>query len=143
MGLAPNPNGANQFQVDPRQKLFWEHYVNPKSDTFGNITQSALKVGYTEGYADEIGTMDWFRALLWRLNATLTGEKKMKELLELDMRNGGENIDVGIARIQADLAKFLAETQGKNEGYSKQSSVDLTSGGEPFKVDVVSFKPEE
>lgn len=44
-----NPNGANQYLIDPRQKKCWDLYVNPKSETFGNALQSALKAGYTEG----------------------------------------------------------------------------------------------
>jgi hypothetical protein len=31
----------------------------------------------------------------------------------------------------------------KNFGWKDQNSVDHTTGGEPFKVDVISFKPKE
>jgi len=125
-----NPNGANQFLLDPRQKLFWEKYSNPKSETFGNITQSGLSVGYTEGYSDEIGQSDWFREKLWKLNSVFSSERKMKELLELDLNNGGDKVDVGIARIQADLVKFLASTLGKEEGYSSRTEHTGANGAD-------------
>lgn len=54
--------------------------------------------------------------------------------MELDLLNGGDKVDIGIARIQADLAKFLASTQGKDEGYSTKTETDLTSGGLPIQA---------
>ena len=83
----PNPNGANQYLLDPRQKMCWNYYADPKSETFANGTQSAIKAGYTPEYANDITTQDWFCDRLWRLNATFTSEKKMKELLDVDINN--------------------------------------------------------
>jgi len=135
-----NPNGANQYTLDPRQKKCWEAYTNPESETFGNATQSAIKAGYTEGTADTITATEWFIGRLWRLNATATGERKMKQLLELDLTNGGDKVDVGIARIQADLAKFLASTQGKNDGYSTKQEIESKVEGT---LDVTNDIPKE
>ncbi len=127
-----NPNGANQYTLDPRQKLCWENYTNPKSETFGNATQSAIKAGYTTGTADTITTTEWFIGKLWRLNSTYTGERKIKELMELPiLEPDSSKVDVGIARIQADLAKYLTSTQGKDDGYSTRSEV-TGKGGEPL-----------
>jgi len=120
-----NPNGANQWQLDPRQKECWEYYTNPKGVTFGNATRSAMKAGYTDGTADTITTTEWFIGRLWRLNATFTGERKIKQLMELDLNNGGDKVDVGVARIQADLAKLLVTTQGKDLGYSTRQEIAL------------------
>lgn len=125
-----NPNGANQYQLDPRQKLCWENYVNPKSPTFGNVTQSALAAGYEESYSDTISQSEWFCDKMWKLNATFTSEKKIRELLELPLLDQGGKVDVGVARIQADLAKFMASTLGKDEGYSTKQELDHTSKGE-------------
>lgn len=41
-----NPNGANQYLLDPRQIKCWEYYTNPKSETFSNAYQSAIRAGY-------------------------------------------------------------------------------------------------
>lgn len=126
--MKSNPNNANQYILDPRQKLCWEFYTKPGSETFGNATQSAIKAGYTEETANVITLTDWFSGRLWRLNATFTGEKTAKELLEIDLMNGGDKVDVGIARIKADLAKFLMQTQGKNEGYSSRTELSGPDG---------------
>lgn len=136
-----NPNNANQWQLDPRQNICWAYYTDPKSETFGNATQSAIKAGYTEGTANTITATDWFVGRLWRLNATMTAEKKFKELLDVELNNGGDKVDVGIARIQADLAKFLASTQGKLLGYSTRTEVDHTTKGEALNTTLAT--PEE
>lgn len=115
-----NPNGANQYLLDPRQKLCWENYTNPKSKTFGNATQSAVSAGYEYDYADQITMTEWFKGKVWRLNGTFTGEKKIEQLINLPIQND-IGYDVGIIRVQADLAKYLTSTLGKDDGYSSRS----------------------
>lgn len=51
---SPNPEGANQWVVDPRQEMFLSSYLNPQSETWGNALQSALKAGYTQQTAESI-----------------------------------------------------------------------------------------
>ena len=51
---SPNPEGANQWVVDPRQEMFLSSYLNPNSETWGNALQSALKAGYTQQTAESI-----------------------------------------------------------------------------------------
>lgn len=52
---------ANQYQTDPRQTAFLKAYLDPKSDTWSNAKQSALKVGYAPEYADNLMSIypDW------------------------------------------------------------------------------------
>lgn len=123
-----NPNGANQYLLDPRQKMCWEFYVNPTSISFGNATESARRAGYEETYCDTVSQSEWFCVKLWRLNATATGEKKMKQLLELPLEDLDGKIDIGLARIQADLAKYITSTQGKGEGYAARTEVTQADG---------------
>lgn len=58
-GLAPrkrkvaNTHG-NQWQANPKQELFLDYYLDVKSETFANAYQSAIKAGYSDGYAREI-----------------------------------------------------------------------------------------
>jgi hypothetical protein len=40
--------------LDPRQIEFLKNYLNPKSDTFANAYQSAIKVGYSDNYSKQI-----------------------------------------------------------------------------------------
>jgi len=116
--MKSNPNGSNQYVLDPRQKMCWEFYTTPKSETFGNATRSAIKAGYTDGTADTITLTEWFCGRLWKLNAVLKGENKLRELMELTIVDVEGKVDVGIARIQADLAKYITSTLGKDEGYA-------------------------
>lgn len=132
MANRTNPNNANQYQLDPRQKLCWENYVNPKSETFGNATQSALAAGYEESYADTLSQSEWFCAKMWKLNATFTSERKIREILELPLNDLEGRVDIGVARIQADLAKFMTSTLGKDEGYSTKQELDHKNNGASF-----------
>ena len=129
-----NPNGANQYVLDPRQKLCWDLYVNPKSPTFGNATQSAIKAGYEPDYADQITTVEWFKGKIRRLNMLSKSEKVLDEMLEMPVEQVkvvGESevvvVDPSLVKIKQDTAKFLAERLGKDEGYSTRS--DITGKG--------------
>ncbi len=123
-----NPNGANQYLLDPRQKLCWENYTHPDSPTFGNATQSAISAGYTEETANVITLTEWFSVRLWKLNATMVGEKKIQQLIDLPINNK-DGVDVGIIRVQADLAKYITSTLGKNDGYSTRQELSGPNGG--------------
>ena len=122
-----NPNGSNQYNLDPRQKLCWEFYTNPKGETFGNALQSALKAGYEENYAKTITVTEWFLEKVRRMNLLGKAEKVLEETLDMNTTNEEGKIDSGLHRIKQDTAKFIASTQGKNEGYStrvEQTGVD-------------------
>ncbi len=127
---ATNPEGFNQYQLDPRQNQCWNFYINPTSETFGNGTQSAIKAGYTPDYADQITTVDWFKGKLRRLNMLSKGEKVLDETLDYIAIDEKGKVDVGIARIKLDAAKVVVTTLGKDEGYSTKTETDLTSKGE-------------
>lgn len=131
MSQPSNPNGANQFQLDPRQKLCWELYVNPTSETFGNGLQSAIKAGYEPDYADQITTSEWFKGKLRRLNMLSKAENVLEEMLVMPVdvvsltRKGKSTVEVvstepALVKIKQDTAKFVAERVGK-EHYSTRS----------------------
>lgn len=145
-----NPNGANQFFLDPRQKLCWDFYVNPKSETFGNARQSAIRAGYEEKYANQITVSYWFVAKVRRLNLLGKAEKVLEDMLTMpvvvvDKFNQPKEDDDGfdedgerelvvktepaLIKIKQDTAKFIAERQGKDEGYSTRSEVSGPNGG--------------
>lgn len=135
-----NPNGANQYQMDPRQKLCWELYINPKSETFGNALQSAFKAGYTEGTSNQITTEQWFIDKLRRLNMLSKAEKVLDEMLEMPVEvqkvegEGGEKrtfvkTEPALVKIKQDTAKFISERQGKHEGWSQRTELSGPDGG--------------
>lgn len=45
---------GNQWQATERQVKYIDSYMDPKSETFGNSYQSALKAGFSESYAANI-----------------------------------------------------------------------------------------
>lgn len=135
-----NPNGANQYLYDPRQKLCWEYYVDPRSETFGVARRSAMKAGYTVGTANQITTEQWFIEKLRRLSMLSKAEKVLEETLVMDVKvpiivdgeTVGEKIDPALAKIKQDTAKFVASTQGKDQGYSTRSEITGINGGSVF-----------
>ncbi len=140
MSKTTNPNGSNQYQLDPRQKLCWEYYINPKSETFGNGRQSAMKAGYEEETANQITIAKWFLVKTRRLNMLSKGEKVLDETLEYDPKDADTGkVDIGIARIKLDAAKHVTSTLGKNEGYSTRSETDITSKGEKIQITGINY----
>lgn len=127
-GPRTNPNGANQYTLDPRQKICWDFYVNPKSETFGNAKASAIKAGYTEGTACQITTENWFIERLRRLQLLGKAEKVLDETLVLPALDEDGKFDKGIQALKLDAAKFVAKTQGKNEGYSERQEITGAEG---------------
>jgi phage terminase small subunit len=129
-----NPNKANQYQLDPRQKLCWDSYINPHSKTFGNAYQSALKAGYEKGTAEQITGFNWFIEKTRRLNMLNKAEKVLEEMLELNTINTVEKgddlivkTDPALTKIKQDTAKFVAERLGK-ENYSSRSELTGKDG---------------
>lgn len=142
--MQSNPNGANQYLLDPRQKMCWDFYVNPKSETFGNATQSAIRAGYEMTTADQITTSDWFIGKTRRLNLLDKAEKVLNETLEIphivdkigmfgpvkdpDTKERVKEVDSQVLKIKQDTAKFLTERLGKNEGYSTRTELSGVDG---------------
>lgn len=113
-----NPYGANQFVADPRQKLCWELYVDPRSDTFSNGEQSAIKAGYSVTHAHSITTEPWFRDKVRRMNMLSKAEKSLDKTLDYVVEDAQGKVDTNLLRIQTDVAKHITDRLGKNEGYA-------------------------
>jgi len=127
-----NPNGANQYQLDPRQKLCWDYYVDPKSETFSSGLASAKKAGYEPSTAEHITLEAWFIEKLRTLNMLEKAEKNLNNFLEMK-----EDTDTKL-RVKADITKFVSERVGKDK-YSSRS--ELTGkDGEPLPVPIYSGK---
>ena len=137
MGVS-NPNGANQYQLDPRQDAFCAYYFNPKSPTFSNACQSALKAGYSQEYAESITTQNttWFSEAMADHNRLKKAESVLDEMLampvqvlEYNKRRSDDDEDdepesylitePAIVKIKQDTAKFVAERMGKHK-YSQR-----------------------
>lgn len=127
--VTTNPYGANQYQLDPRQKLTWDLYVDPKSSTFGNGLQSAIQAGYEPEYAAQITVAPWFLEKLRTLNMLDKAENNLNDILDIPAIAEDGKVDSGVLRIKADVSKFVAERVGKDRYSSRQ---EITGkGGEP------------
>lgn len=135
-----NPNGANQFLLDPRQNECWKFYIDPTSESFGSARQSAMRAGYEEEYANQITTSEWFIVKLRRLNMLNKAEKVLDETLDLVTMTKKGN-DSGLLKIKQDTAKFLAERLGKGDGYSTRNEI-TGANGEKLELSVVRYETD-
>jgi hypothetical protein len=111
--------GVNQYDktLTPRQILFLKNYLDPKSKTFSNAKQSALKAGFGKEYSEVIASIE---------NEWLSESIKHEDLLKKAERNIDNFLsDPEDKRIQADITKFVAERIGK-EKFSTKSEVEHT-----------------
>ncbi len=92
-----NPNGANQWFADPRQPLFLKAYLDPKSPTWGNALQSALKAGYSQEYSENITNVmpTWLSEAIGKSKIVEKAEKNLESALDGlldDPEKGGKQI---------------------------------------------------
>ena len=114
--------------LNPKQKLMWDKYTNPKSKTFGSARGSAMAAGFSQSYSDEISNYAWFRSRMLRLNLLGKAEKVLNKTLDMETvgENGREQAD--LLRVQNDAAKFVAKTLGKDEGYNERTELTGANG---------------
>lgn len=133
-----NPNGSNQYSFDPRQKLCWELYIDPKSKTFANAYQSAQIAGYEESYAAVITTRPWFEEKVRKLNMVSKAERNLDKALDYKQEDEYGNIMPDIARLVIDVSKTVVTTLGKNEGYSTKVEQELSNPDGNLKTIVIN-----
>ena len=121
--------------LTPQQELFLASYTNPKSDTFSNALQSALKAGYTQEYSESITAQmpDWLSENLGDMKRLRKAEKVLDNILELAPVDSEGKVDNALLKTQADVGKFFAKTLDKKK-YSERVEQDLTSKGESIKT---------
>lgn len=139
---------AGKKNLDDRQLKFLEYYLNPKSETYTNALQSALRAGFAQEYAESITAKmpEWLAEAVGRNERLIKAEKVFDECLTMETRTvvkkGEIEIEINdpqLLKIKQDTAKFLAETIGKDKGYTKRG--ELTGkDGQDLKF-VVTRKP--
>lgn len=109
-----NPEGYNQYKPDPRQDMFLANYLDPKSETWSNAYQSAIKAGYTDEYAQNItgqGTT-WLSENLSDTALLQQAMVNLKEFLGTD--------DEKLQSIRADMTKFTFKGLQKSKWSERQ-----------------------
>ena len=124
--IITNPNGANGSVSDPREQVMWDLYVQ---NNLENAYKCAIKAGYEEDTAKQITVRRWFLERtdkLRRKEILSKAEKVLDKTLSYSTENDEGKVMPDILRIQADVAKHVVSTLGKNEGYSNSNSKDGT-----------------
>lgn len=113
-------NGKSPF-LTPQQELFLSLYTNPKSETFSNALQSALKAGYSQEYSENITYQlpDWLSENIGDLKRLRKAEKVLDKTLELEAVTDDGKVDNALLKTQTDVAKFVANTMGRIKYHSK------------------------
>jgi predicted transcriptional regulator len=121
---------GNQHQPDPRQQLFLTHYIDPKSETFSNALQSALKAGYSEEYANNItGQLpDWLSDALGDNKRLKKAEKLLDSILDMQAVDQEGKVDNALISNQVKVATLYAKGLGKAK-YSERVEQTGKDGG--------------
>ena len=117
---------ANQWTTDPRQELFLKNYLNPKSETWGNAMQSAIKAGYTEEYAKVMISrdLDWLSESVKKSNLVVKAERN----LDLALDGLLDDPEKGKKELQYKASEFVLKTQGKEQGYTERTEITGKDG---------------
>jgi phage terminase small subunit len=102
--------------LTPQQEAFLSYYTNPKSETFGNARQSALKANYSENYADNITNVmpEWLLENVGSMKRLRRAEKNLDEVQELSITNEEGKIITDALRERTKVDMFIAERIGKS-----------------------------
>jgi len=139
----PNPNGANGVTSDPREQIMWEFYISNLAKGIENAYAAAIEAKYSEDHARNITLQGWFKerlAKLKRRDMLSKAERVLEKTLDYetdytDIETGEKKIKVDLLRVQTDVAKTIATTLGKEEGYTTR--VEQTgANGEPIAIAV-------
>lgn len=108
--------------LTPQQIDFLKYYLDPKSLTYSNALQSALKAGYSQEYSEKITYVlpDWLSEKVGSDDMLEKAERNIIEILEMPTRIGDTGYHMEkLIKVKGDMSKFVAETIGKKK-YSKK-----------------------
>lgn len=121
--------------LNPQQQEFLKNFLDPKSETFGNYLQSALKAGYSQEYSETIS----YQMPKW-LNEALEDSQIVRKALDNLSEFLGDRENNAI---RADLTKFTLKNLNsgkfgeKNEIQHRGLNINFDSS---FKKDANSTR---
>lgn len=111
--------------LNPQQQAFKEAYMNPKSETFGSATQSAIKAGYGKQYAEQIlsdgGT--WISEVIGDLKRAQRADQVLDETMNYKEK------DPATRGLKLKAAVFVAGGMNR-EKYANRNEVTGKDGKE-------------
>jgi len=125
--------------LDPKQELFLSLYTDPKSDTFSNATQSALKAGYSKEYSETITSQmpDWLAENLGDMKRLRKAEKNLSEVQDLSIINEEGIVDVQLIDKRSKVDIFLAKSLNKAK-YSEKIQQEHTNPDGNLKTIIIN-----
>lgn len=132
---------TTEIFLNPIQEAFLSYYTNPKSETFSNATQSALKAGYSAEYADNITYLmpDWLSESLGDMKRLRKAEKNLDEVQGIDIYDEEGKPDSQLIDKRTKVDMFLAERLNK----TKYSTRNELTGKDGQNLVPESITPEE
>ena len=126
-----NPKGYNQHKPDPRQSLFLQYYLDPKSKTFSNALQSALKAGYGQEYAENITHLlpTWLSEAIGDSYLVKLSEQQLKTILELSMVDSKGRVDNQLMANKLKAINLILKGLAKQK-YSERQELSGPDGEE-------------
>lgn len=111
--------------LTPQQQDLLRFYLDPKSATFSNMLQSALKAGYSQEYSESIGYQnpDWLAEAIGKSRKTKIVEKAERNL---DMALDGllDDPEKGGKAIQYKATEFVQKNLNRKD-YGDRQEIDL------------------
>jgi hypothetical protein len=103
--------------LTPQQEQFLDFYTNPKSETFSNATQSALKAQYSQTYSENItdAMPDWLLENIGDMKRLKKAEKNLSEVQNIEIRNEEGKLDPQLIEKRTKVDIFVAERLNKNK----------------------------
>jgi hypothetical protein len=125
--------------LTPQQENFLAHYTDPKSPTFSNALQSALRANYSKEYAENITALlpDWLSESIGDLKRLRKAEKNLEEVSNLEVINDGK-ADVNLLRERTKVDIFIAERLGKIK-YSSRNELTGPEGKDLKPLTIINY----
>lgn len=123
------------MELKPKQQTFLKYFLDPKSETWGNYLQSALKAGYDEDYARNMRNQmpDWLASSLDKTRLVVKAEKN----LEIALEGGLDDPEKGKREIQYKATEFTLKALRKQD-YSER--VEHTGAdGKELQINIVKY----
>lgn len=127
--------------LNPQQEEFIDFYTDPKSPTFSNAYESALKAKYAKKYAENITTLmpSWLGENIGDMRLLNKAIKNLDNTFDLKTVNEEGKIDSSVLGIQSTNARFIASTIGKKR-FSTRSNL-LDDEGKAIPIPILPFVP--
>lgn len=124
------------MELNPQQEAFLKAFLDPKSNTWGNYTQSALKVGYSKDYAENITHLmpDWLSDNIGKTKLVQKAEKNLENALDGLL----DDPEKGKKEIQWKATEMTLKTLKKTD-YSERTEV-TGANGEALNITLVRYE---